>query len=212
LEAGVGQVSTSIFFQESLFPSMGRDRYKVYYQGAVYHIYNRGVGRQDIFVAEDDYRFYLRRLKEYLAKYEVALLAFSLLPNHIHLVPRQNLDIPISKFIQSLHTSYVAVFNKRYARVGPLFQDRFKCKNVETDRDLEALVAYVHLNPLLAGLVGKAEDWPWSSYSAYLGEEDNSPCELETVLKGRPGREYKEFIESQIERLKNLKKLKELIE
>src|SRR3989338_8715192 len=106
-------------------------RYKHYAKGVYYHIYNRGNGKQDIFRSKEDYLFYIKRLEQGIQKYNVELIAYVLMPNHVHLVARQKTDIPIHKFMSSLHTSYSMYFNKKYKLVGHLFQDRFKQVIVE---------------------------------------------------------------------------------
>ena len=157
-------------------------RYKQYAKGLIYHIYNRGNGKQNIFLEENDYRFYLNRLREALLKHDASLVCYALMPNHIHLVVKQENDIPIHKFISSLHTSYSMFFNKKSHRYGHLFQDRFKQVIVETDEQLLQLSKYVHLNPVAAGLAEKPWKYFWSSYQEVMGANPLSLCQKEILI------------------------------
>lgn len=100
---------------------MGITKYKTYFSNAYYHIYNRGNNKQNIFLTNSDYVYYLKKLRSALQRYNISLLFYSLMPNHIHLSARQDSEIPIHKFISSLHTSYLMHFNSKYNKVGHLF-------------------------------------------------------------------------------------------
>ena len=97
-------------------------------QGGYYHIYNRGNRKQNIFHSSKDYSRYLEKLKDYKKKHDISILAYCLMPNHIHLLLRQNSPEPVSTFIQKLHTAYSMYYNKKYEQVGHIFQNRFKAK------------------------------------------------------------------------------------
>ena len=85
--------------------------------------------------------------------------------------------MPIHKFISSLHTSYAIYFNKKYGKVGHLFQGRFKQRIVKDDNDLLYLSCYIHLNPEADGLVQKVEYYQWSSYRDYIGLRLGTLCD-----------------------------------
>lgn len=157
-------------------------RYKQYFQGAIYHIYNRGNGKQDIFVEENDYRFYLKRLAQNLKKHHVSLVCYTLMPNHLHLVVKQETEEPVYKFISSLHTSYSMYFNKKYKHTGHLFQDRFKQVLIESDEQLVHLSRYIHFNPVNAGLAEKPWKYFWSSYQEVIGSNPLSLCEKDILI------------------------------
>ncbi len=142
-------------------------RYKSYAKNLYYHIYNRGNGKQDIFLNKEDYLFYIDRLEKAIKKHKVKLICYVLMPNHIHLVAKQQTDVPIYRFISSLHTSYSMYFNKKHQRVGHVFQDRFKQVIIENDNQLLYLTKYIHRNPVAAGIVNTITDYPWSSFHEY---------------------------------------------
>ena len=126
---------------------MSRTPQSHFVQGGYYHIYNRGNRKQKIFLHDIDFRRYLAKLKEYKDKHNVTILAYCLMPNHVHFLLRQNSPEPVSTFVQKLHTAYSMYFNKKYEQVGHLFADRFKAKIVTKDEYLTHLSRYIHLNP-----------------------------------------------------------------
>lgn len=171
-----------------------------------YHIFNRGHNKQTIFLDERDYKRYLKRLKEYLEKHPVTLLAYCLMPNHVHLLLRQETDEPIERFIHRLHTAYTMYFNKKYERVGSVFQGRFKAKPIETDEHLLHVSRYIHINPIDSQAQGPAlslelEKYPWSSYNEYVNSRSNRLCNPATILNYfstmpmRGQTTYKSFVE-----------------
>lgn len=134
----------------------------------------------------------------------VEILAFCLMPTHIHLVLKQLTDQGISTFMQRNLNSYASYFNKKYKRSGPLWAGRFKNALVESDEQLWHLTRYVHLNPSTAGLIENPQDWRYSSYREYLGmvkfaERLSYQQEMTDVSPA----EYKKFVEDQVGYQKN---------
>jgi len=175
-----------------------------FFQGGYYHIFNRGIRKQNLFNDEKDYQRYITRLKEYKGKHHISILAYCLMPNHIHLLVRQDGPEPASKFIQRLHTAYTMYFNKKYGLIGHPFQSRFKAKIVDRDEYLMHLSRYIHLNP--AKLVSKLPSYKWSSYPKYLEETDDQIPDTKLILsmfKTKNGSledarsSYKEFVRAQ---------------
>lgn len=189
---------------------MGVSKYKIYYKGAYYHIYNRGNAKEDIFMDNMDYSVYFKKLEFYKERHQVSIICYCLMPNHIHLLIRQNTDKPIYKFIQSLHTSYSMYFNKKYNKVGHIFQGRFMQKNIESDEYLLHLSRYIHLNPIIGGVVKKIEDYNWSSYDEYLRSLPSGICEKDLVLTFFPKSSYlgyKKFVESEVPNFSSISSL-----
>lgn len=171
--------------------------YKEFAPGTIAHIFNRGNNKEKIFFDEQDYKAFLFRLgltlgfdaqelqKEKLFslphsririvgvnKSDFKLHVFCLMPNHFHLVIEQINDVPISKLILKLCTSYAMYFNKKYNRVGNVFQDAFKAMPIEGDPQLMWTLAYIHMNPVKDGMVKSPEKYEWSSYKDYIGERN----------------------------------------
>jgi len=166
--------------------------YKNFAPEAIVHIYNRGNNKEKIFFKEQDYKAFLFRLGLCLGfteeelnkeksiampysriritdtdKKDFKLHAFCLIPNHFHLLIEQIGDIPISKLISKLCTSYAKYVNKKYKRVGHIFQDQFKAVLIENDPQLIWTSSYIHMNPVKDKLVKYPEDYKWSSYQDF---------------------------------------------
>lgn len=176
-----------------------------------YHIFNRGHNKQQIFFLYKDYQRYLKRAKEYLEKHPVTIITYCLMPNHIHLLLRQEGEESIDRFIHRLHTAYTMYFNKKYNRVGAVFQGRYKAKQIETDEYLLHVSRYIHQNPIEIlraqgpALKLKLEEYPWSSYEEYVKSVIAPLCNTEIVLdqfpKSKQKLRYRRFVEEGIDDL-----------
>jgi REP element-mobilizing transposase RayT len=134
--------------------------------GGLYHVIVRGNERKPVFRDDRDREWYLARLAHYREKLGFRLLAYCLMDNHVHLAIETG-QAPLSRIMAALQSSYTQYFNRRHGRVGHLFQGRYKAFLVEEDRYALALVRYIHENALKARLVGRVEDYPWSSDRFY---------------------------------------------
>lgn len=137
-----------------------------------YHIIMRGNERKGIFVGDEDRIRFVETLARMKEKYNYIIEAYCLMDNHVHLLINDNGN-DISTIMKSINISYAYYFNKVYKRVGHLFQDRFISEIVEDDKYLLAVSAYIHNNPVRAGIVSKPEDYRWSSMCEYLGKDVN---------------------------------------
>jgi REP element-mobilizing transposase RayT len=161
--------------------------YKELCKGNYYHVYNRGVNRERIFLDKQDYQAFLLRLRVCLGyknrsslrikPFDMGLfsiVAYCLMDNHYHLLIRQNTDIGIGLLVNKLCTSYAVFFNKKYSRVGHLFQDIYKVKLIHDDYYLDQVSAYIHNNP------ENPLQWDFSSLKEYI----NKPyiCDVKILL------------------------------
>lgn len=128
----------------------------------IYHVMLRGVNRDSIFLEDDDFERFLQILAITKDTSDCKVLAYCLMTNHIHLVVRTTRE-PIAIVMKRLGIRYAAWFNRKYGRVGHLFQDRFKSVPVETDEYFITLLRYVWANPVVAGIVTLPQDYRWSS-------------------------------------------------
>lgn len=171
---------------------------RYFQKGSYYHVYNRGTRKQKIFIQKRDYERFLDRLKEYKNKFEVSILGYCLMPNHFHLLVKQETDLPITFFMLRLGTSYAKYFNIKYDQVGSLFQGRFKAKIIDSDEYLLQVSRYIHRNPISTPGVG-LEFFPWSSYPAYIKGEKNDLLDSSFILsyfaESNPSGDYKKFTE-----------------
>jgi putative transposase len=139
-----------------------------HYAGQYYHVYNRGVNRRPIFASEENYNFLLRRMKQFLPLYPIRVIAYSLMPNHYHFLVGVDKDGSLSPFFQRLFNSYSQAFNRQQNRTGTLFEGRAKSILIDESGYIYALVRYIHLNPVVAGLVSNPEDWHFSNYLEWI--------------------------------------------
>lgn len=163
---------------------------KEYEEGAYYHIYNRGVEKRIIFLDEQDYGVFLSYLKLYLSpphpndlqgsslqtkprilnhSHKVTLHAYCLMPNHFHVLLKQQEVDSMNHFMRSLLTKYSMYFNAKYDRVGRLFQGIYKAVKVASEEQLLYLTKYIHLNP--TGLTDNPATYPYSSLNLYLDNQ-----------------------------------------
>ena len=174
---------------------MNKQIQKNSYKGGYFHIYNRGNRKQNIFIEEKDYLNYLKRLRDYKDKYNIAVICYCLMPNHFHLLIRQDSDLPIYRFMHALHTSYSMYFNKKYNKVGHMFQNRFKQKEISKDEYFSKVTSYIHFNPVKDGLVDRIEDYQWSSYPDYIGTREGTLCDKNVIFSDITPEEYRESTE-----------------
>jgi putative transposase len=186
---------------------------KQYTENTYYHLYNRGVDKQNIFRDEQDYGVFLSYLKTYLLPKEdkklslklansqidsaeknkllkllhlnnfsdeIVLIAYCLMPNHFHLLVKQKSNNSIDKFMRSFGTRYTHYFNKKYNRVGPLYQSVYKAVIVESEEQLLYLTSYIHRNPLEHRHIIFSQP---SSLPEYLGQRNCEWIHIQEVLR-----------------------------
>jgi len=167
-----------------------------FYKNELYHIYNRGNRKQIIFFRRENYLYFLEKVKRYLLPH-CDLLAYSLMPNHFHFLiysdqrtistkliggKEKNL---LSEGIKNLLSSYTQGINKQNNSTGSLFQQNTKAKAIVkggANYDLTCF-HYIHQNPVMAKLVKRMEDWPYSSFSDYCGLRSETFCNKELAAR-----------------------------
>lgn len=181
-----------------------RNVVKLYDTDAYYHVYNRGVEKRTIFLDSSDYAVFVHLLRRYLSqepeldrfgrKYgklydDVSLVAFCLMPNHFHMLIYQHDVEGVTRLMRAVAGSYTRYFNRKYERVGTLFQGVFKASRITDDAYFEHITRYIHLNP---------EDylgWDWSSLSFYLGYREVDWIHPGTAADTDGSEKYLHFLE-----------------
>ncbi len=191
---------------------MATNRKIVFRNGEIYHVFNRGLDRRNIFTTTREFerikqliKFYRHKktpsrfsqvmqqpkdirknLLENLYKSEklVDVLAFCLMPNHFHFLLRQNSENGLTKFVANATNAYTKYFNTRYKRVGPILEGVFKAVLVETDEQLIHLSRYIHLNPVVSSIIeeNQLNKYSWSSYPEYLSLSEDGIVEKAIIL------------------------------
>ncbi|GGD85119.1 hypothetical protein [Planktosalinus lacus] len=166
-----------------------------------YHIYNRANGNEQLFLSDDNYRYFLKKYDEYISPI-VDTFCYCLMPNHFHFLVRvkkeavlneyfkdkieransnlqgfKNLECLISRQFSNFFNAYAKAFNKQHNRKGNLFMHTFKRKVITDENYLRKLIHYIHFNPIKAGLTQRAEEWKYCSYKSIISS--NAP----TLLK-----------------------------
>ena len=156
---------------------------RIEYPGAVYHVMNRGLNQNRIFLEKKDYETFLVTLEEGCRLFDVSVYAYCLMPNHYHLLvctPSGNL----SRFMRHLNGVYTQRFNREHDRDGPLYRGRFKAILVQEDSYLIEVVRYIHMNPVKAKIVERLSQFKWSSHQTYIGKKSpEKGLDIDTVLR-----------------------------
>jgi REP element-mobilizing transposase RayT len=153
---------------------MGRPL-RIEYPGALYHVTSRGNEKRRIFLQDSDRLRFLRMLDEYHDRFGILIHGYVLMDNHYHLVietPRGNL----LKVMHGLNGGYTGYFNRAHRRVGHLFQGRYTGILVDKESYLLQLSRYLNLNPVVAKIVERPEQFKWSSYGGFIRESKQLRC------------------------------------
>lgn len=204
-----------------------------------YHVFNRGVARQPTFVSKSDYFRALLALDYYqyanppikLSKFKVLsredkykllserdtsklvdIISYVFMPNHFHLLLKQNIDNGISKYLSKFTNSYTRYFNIRHNRVGSVFQGVFKAVSVETEEQLLHLSRYIHLNPYVSSVVTKSDllSYPWSSLNSYISNEASFINADSVLSRFKKSYSYKDFVLNHADYARELEIVKHL--
>jgi len=201
----------------------------------IYHIFNRGVNKADIYFQEPDFRrFYLSAIYylDHSTKYSrhlsdpgsdmngqgrneqarVEVIAYCLLPNHFHFLMKQLKDGGITSYIRHLCNAYSHYINKKNDRVGPLFQGKFRSVHIGNSDQLYHVSRYIHLNPLVSKLTNNLENYKWSSYLTYARGSEDKLCNTDLILKSfSSGDEYCKFVLDRADYARRLDDIKHLV-
>lgn len=137
-------------------------RLRVEYQGAVFHVIQRGNNRELIFKSDNDKAFFINLLKSLMPVMDYKIYGFVLMDNHYHLILR-TLQEPLQSIMHRINYKYSRYFNIKYERKGHVFGGRYKAFPVEDEKYLLTLLRYIHLNPVRAGICQNVEQHHWSS-------------------------------------------------
>lgn len=148
----------------------------------IYHVMQRGDGKQILFEDYEDYCYFLKKLRSIKKEVSFELLAYCLMPNHVHFLIKTSKD-DLSSILHRISTSYAWYYNHKYNHVGHVFQGRFRSEAVNDDKYIHACVRYIHNNPVAAGISSR-EEYKWSSYSEYIMDGDLADIDFFLSLIG----------------------------
>ena len=144
---------------------------RIAFEGALYHVTSRGDRQENVYETDDDRNKYLSILCDVCNRFNWEVHAYCLMSNHYHLLIETH-EANLSKGMRQLNGVYSQAFNRNHGLVGHVFQGRFKSILVEKESYLLELSRYIVLNPVRAGMVDSAAQWPWSSYRQTIGLEN----------------------------------------
>ena len=165
--------------------------------GQPHHVMQHGNDSQLVFRDTDDYRMFLDWLREAARQFKVAIHAYALLPNRLHLLLTPSDRDGLARMMQWIGRQYVPYFNRKYGRTGTLWQGRFKTVLMQADHYFIMCSRYIELSPVAAGLASAPVEYPWSSYAHHVGLKPdplvsdhalywalgNTPFEREAIYK-----------------------------
>jgi REP element-mobilizing transposase RayT len=179
---------------------------RIEYPGAFYHVTSRGNEKKDVFKSQKDREKFLEYLESATKRYGAAIHAYCLMSNHYHLL----LETPagnLAQIMRHINGAYTTYFNVKRKRSGHLFQGRYKAILIEADEYAIELLRYIHLNPVRVGMVGKPEEYQWSSHRSYIGQNKVTDWLKTEFILGYFGRKaadaknkYRKFIEDLLDR------------
>ncbi|WP_336367001.1 transposase [Marinobacter sp. C2H3] len=164
--------------------------------GVPQHIIQRGNNRQAIFGGRGDFAFFSGLLKRYSEEHAVAIHAWALMTNHVHLLVTPSDETGVSDFMQSIGRRYVRFFNRRHDRTGGLWEGRFRSCVIDSENYLLSCQRYIELNPVKAGMVKNPEDYWWTSYQCHaLGQQNpmHQPHEVYQSLAKSPSERKRRY-------------------
>ncbi len=146
-------------------PRTARKRSKT----GIYHIILRGINKQSIFEDDEDREKLLQTLLRYKEKCEYSIYAYCFMGNHFHLLLKEENE-ELAQIMRRISGSYVYWYNRKYDRIGNLFQDRFRSEPIETDSYFLTAIRYIHQNPVKVGITSNIKEYKWSSYIEYTAK------------------------------------------
>jgi len=135
-----------------------------------FHVMVQGINKEEIFKESKDKDKYLSIINKYKEIYSILILSYCVMKNHTHILIYCESTIQLSTFMKMVNTTYARYYNLKYDRVGYVFRDRFLSEPIYDERYLYTCINYIHLNPIEAGLVKKAEEYIYSSYREYINK------------------------------------------
>ncbi len=168
-------------------------------RGEYYHLYNRGCAGFRISFEERQYGFLFDHIELCAKAFGVSIIASCVMPNHYHLLIRQDADKSISDFVQRVFNSYSKAVNRAIGRTGTLFEGPFKSRHVSSEEYLRCLCRYIHRNPLEGGLVARLEEWPYSNYAECVGRRRLRAFDRQFIRERFGGfEEYRRFVSGRL--------------
>ena len=167
-------------------------------EAGIYHIINRGVERRNIFLDDFDYDFFLGLLLKLTRDYDVVVHTYCLMTNHYHILLETHQN-NLSKAIQFLNDKYAKYFNKKYKRIGHLWQGRYKSFALYDDAHFWIVAKYIERNPIAANMVNSLNDYKHQSFFQWLHQSKYFALLNDSKIFDMTLKEYTEYMSSSLE-------------
>ena len=156
-------------------------RRRVFVEGGIYHVYNRFARGADLFTDPEEAIEFLEILRKARDRDGLTVFAWTLMSNHYHLAVRAG-PVPLSRTMGYVQARFGQAYNRRHRSSGPRWQSRYKARLVEDPQYLDRLIVYIHLNPVVAGVVGDPAEYNFSGHRELLGKVKQPLIDLDGVL------------------------------
>ena len=184
--------------------------------GKYFHVMVQGIAQENIFPDDDSKGYYLACIKKAKEKHCAKILAFCVMSNHSHLLMSVNGIDNVTEFMSFVNTLYARYYNNENNRIGYVFRDRFKSELIDKEKYLLNCLAYIHNNPVKAGMIKRAEDYKYSSYINYLTKRgivdfaeakkyyDITPANIKAIMKEKSHSDWLEHEDKIYEKSKDV--------
>ena len=178
-------------------------RTRMYIPNLPYHIVQRGNNREACFIEPENYQYYLGLWKTCAKRYGLSVHAYCLMTNHIHFLVSPHTETAISKAMSVIGSRYAYYFNRAYKRTGTIWEGRHKSSLIQSERYLLTCMRYIELNPVVANMVSKPEEYKWSSYMVNAWGKQSALIHHDEYLKLDKDKEarcyvYRELFKAQL--------------
>lgn len=165
-----------------------------FFQTSFFHVISQGIEKQYIFDKQEDIKKYIYFMYEILDDYQVKIIAYCIMNNHVHLLLEVENISNLSLYMQRLNTKYAHYYNTKYNRVGFVFRNRFKSEGIFSEKYLYNCVNYIFMNPVKAGICDNPKDYAYSNYKEYARNNDILLEEIDEEIRFLDITEDKEII------------------
>jgi putative transposase len=172
---------------------------RTFVDGCPLHVIQRGNNHQVLFRAEEDYRSFLTMLEAASRAERCDIHAYVLMTNHVHILLSPRLPSSASQMMKRLHQEYAQLHNRKYARCGGLYEGRYRCSLVQSERYLLVCQRYIELNPVRAGMAAHPAEYRWSSYRCNAWEEKSDLLTPHPIFASLTPEAYRSLFESEFE-------------
>lgn len=160
-----------------------------YYISSFLHVMVQGINKEDIFKTDFYKNFYIKLIKSYQQNFDIQVLAYVVMNNHVHILLYYKEIEEVSKYIGSINQKFAQFYNKNENRVGYVFRGRYRCEQIKDKEHLYNVLPYIHFNPYKSGNTSKLIDYAFSSYPSYI----NNNIDYKNVLLLFDTYNYKEL-------------------